>query len=98
MKPTKENRLEKLLRSRKNWTTAKRCCQLMQFSTNEIGRRAVREMAEHSEGVVISGQQGYKHVIWASLEDLHHATAKLRSQAKKMNKRANQIERQWERE
>jgi hypothetical protein len=97
MKPTKQNKLVLLLNNRNKWMTAKQCCKLLNQPMPR-GLRTVRSMAEHSQGRVISGQEGYKHVIWATVDDLCHATAKLRSQAAKMNKRANQIERQWERE
>ena len=93
MKPTKEkqNRLEKLLRSRKNWTTAARCCQLLGLRTGEAGKRMVRSMAEYSEGKVIGGQDGYKHINNANLEEVAHVSNSLDSQAKRMLKRVQEI-------
>lgn len=95
MKTQKQNRLEKLLRSRKKWTTATRCCQLLGLHTGEAGKRLVRSMAEHSEGKVIGGQEGYKHVKNATLEDVSIAVSVLESQANKMLNRTFQIEKAW---
>jgi hypothetical protein len=95
MKTQKQNRLEKLLSIRKNWTTANRCCQLLGFRTGEAGKRLVRSMAEHSEGKVIGGQEGYKHVKNASILEVSMAVSVLESQARKMMKRTHEIEKAW---
>lgn len=56
--------------------------------------RKVRQLAEHSNGVVVSspGSKGYQHVRHCSDDEVSHALAQLRSQAGNMRKRAQQIE------
>ena len=78
--------LIRVLRGR-GWVTAKRLCTWLSMTD-----RMVRALAEASAGRVISGQLGYKLTADASEEERHHAAAWLRSQARRMNERADQIE------
>jgi hypothetical protein len=62
----------------RGWQTAKAL-----GARKESDRRVLRAIAEQSEGEIISGQQGYKLTIEATLEEIS-ATAWLKSQGKKM--------------
>jgi hypothetical protein len=59
----------------------------------ESSKRIIRAMAEASGGAIISGQLGYKATGHATPGEIHHATARYRSQAAKMFARADAIER-----
>jgi hypothetical protein len=54
------------------------------------GDRQIRELASAS-GWVLPGQKGYLHIKFASAEEIHHASAWLESQAKKMAERAGRL-------
>ena len=64
--------------------------------TLEAARREMRQAAEQSEGHIISGQRGYKLTRKATEGEARHAIAWLRSQARKTEKRAADIEAVWE--
>ena len=53
--------------------------------------RTARSIAERSEGSVISSQLGYKLTSRATDAEVRHAESTLRSQARKMLARANEI-------
>lgn len=53
--------------------------------------RTLRELANRSRGAVISGQNGYKATDLATQAEVDHAVAWLRSQARAMQDRADQI-------
>lgn len=74
------------------WLSAKEICSRMGWAPSEANRRIVRSMAEESGGRVISGQEGYKLTAEATSEEIHHAAAWLKAQAKKMLARASEIE------
>jgi hypothetical protein len=56
-----------------------------------LSDRSQRAVAEHSQGQIISGQQGYKLTRAATCEELDRAEAWLLSQARHMVDRARQI-------
>lgn len=76
-----------LLRGR-GWVT----CRTIQKEAG-ITDRAVRNLAHHSKGQIISGQQGYKLTQEATIEEIQRASNWLRSQANEMRSRALQIDR-----
>jgi hypothetical protein len=58
-----------------------------------LNERHLRALAEESEGWVISGQLGYKLTTEATPEEIRACVARFRSQAIRMNDRAETIER-----
>jgi hypothetical protein len=76
------------LRRNPTWHTSKQI-----FQTLHWDERTVRAYAEASDGFIISGQKGYKHIDHATPEEIHHTTAWMESQAKKMAQRAQSIRR-----
>lgn len=76
------------LRTCADWKTAKAL-----HITTGWDERQVRMYAEASDGYIISGQKGYKHIDHATAEEIHHTTAWMESQAKKMAERAQTIRR-----
>ena len=54
--------------------------------------RDLRAIAAASQGRIISGQRGYSLTTSASVEDVNHAIAWLRSQSRSMSTRANEIQ------
>lgn len=71
-----------------SWVKGKYLCAVLH--TNE---RIVRRIADLSAGQIISSDQGYRLIRYASLDEIEHAQARLLSQAKKMQERALQYER-----
>lgn len=55
--------------------------------------RHIRAIASESGGRIVSGQHGYKLTLECTPEEVHHATAWLRSQARVMTDRAIAIAR-----
>jgi hypothetical protein len=55
--------------------------------------RKIRAIANASEGQVISGQRGYRLTREATIEEVQHAAAWLRHQARAMRLRALEIDR-----
>lgn len=82
-----ENPLVSALRGR-GWVPARRLAILM-----GINDRQVRAYAEQAQGEILSGQQGYRLIEGANLDDVDHASAWLISQGKKMIRRALDIKR-----
>jgi hypothetical protein len=68
------------------WTTAGGLRVLTNYSDREI-----RAIAAASRGRIISGQRGYRLTAEATIEEVNHAEAWLRSQAACMLKRAYEI-------
>lgn len=81
-----ENALESFTTQQHPWITAKELRGLTGWTD-----RAMREMAEHSNGNIISGQNGYCLFRHASGEERHHAGAWMISQGRKMVKRGIRI-------
>lgn len=73
--------------SGRGWVTARHLREL--FGSD----RSIRLLAEASKGQIISGQRGYHLTCQASVADCLHASAWLRSQARRMTARALDIER-----
>ena len=67
----------------RGWMTAKA---LRAFGSD----RVLRAMAEHSEGRIISGQQGYRLLAEATIEEVQACIGALESQSRKMALRAAQ--------
>ena len=81
-----EPRFYALLEHNASWMRSRRLCDIM--GTNE---RVLRQIADRSQGRVISGQQGYKLTRLATVEEIDHAERWLLSQARKMQERAVEI-------
>lgn len=76
-----------LLKDKDRWLTARKINQYYGWT-----HRYIRELAHQSCGRIISGQHGYRATSQATQEERHHAKAWLKSQARKMNNRADEIE------
>ncbi len=77
------NNLVQLLSRDTRWRTAK---SLRIFTGWQ--ERAIRIMAEESDGLIISGQLGYRHVVHATPEEVDHFCNWMESQARRMQTRA----------
>lgn len=71
------------------WHTARSVCGLLVGITD----RALRQIAEDSNGEIISGQLGYRLTKFATRKELNHAERWLLSQARHMQERVIQIRR-----
>ena len=67
------------------WHKGRELCAVLQ--TDE---RTLRQCADDAAGEVISGNQGYRLLKFASNTEIDHAEARLLSQARKMTERAAQ--------
>jgi hypothetical protein len=76
-----------LLRAHGGWLSAKAIAAALGVSDREV-----RAMAAASGGEVISGQMGYRLTRSASLDEIRHASAWLRSQAREMLRRSIAIQ------
>jgi len=74
------------------WQTARTIAQALNLGEGEAGKRKCRAIANQSQGHIISGQFGYAATCAATKEDIRHACAWLRSQAREMEARAREIE------
>jgi hypothetical protein len=90
---TKENQIELRLLTRKQWTGATSLISSEKFwiGSLESHKREVRRQASMSSRI-ISGQYGYRHVAHATREEMEHFVNEMRSQARKMIKRAADVE------
>lgn len=68
------------------WMTRRQLCARYDYTDREL-----RRLAEHSNGDIISGQQGYRLTHEATIDEVNHAEAWLLSQAAKMRERALEI-------
>ena len=59
--------------------------------TTSMSDRRLRAIAAASKGQIISGQRGYARTDQASVEDVNHCIAWLKSQAAAMDKRTKEI-------
>lgn len=71
----------------RGWVSGKQLAS--HFQTTD---RVIRAVASMSEGQIISGQRGYALISQAPVEEVQHAAAWLRSQARQMIQRAYKIE------
>ena len=72
----------------KGWRTRKDIVRALAMTERDI-----RDMVEHSDGRILSGQSGYRLTCEATLEEIEHCTAMLRSQVRRMNEHVLCIER-----
>ena len=57
----------------------------------EFDARLLREVAQHSDGGILSGQRGYRLTAEATVDEVCGAVRRLRSQADHMRARAGEI-------
>lgn len=81
--------LERLLTESRCWMSA---ADIRETTNGRVTDRDVRETASGCPRI-ISGQKGYKHIAYATAEEINHAANWLESQAKKMSDRACAIRR-----
>lgn len=76
-----------------DWVNSKRLYESGLFSDMSLGnaRRHMRDAAENSQGMIISGQRGYKLTKQATQDEVHHCYNRLRRQACLMMHRADEI-------
>jgi hypothetical protein len=87
-----------LLETRSRWLTAAEVSRIVHDHTGaDWPDRLIRQLAQASDGQIISGQRGYKHIDHATLEEATHAAAWLESQARQMADRACAIRRRLHR-
>ena len=79
-------RLQEVLKEAGQWVKAKDL-----HASMGLTDRALRNLAEASEGAVISGQLGYKHADCATAEEITHAANWLMAQGRKMMDRGLKI-------
>lgn len=75
------------------WLTAAEVLGRLRMLSTDSNRRMVRSWAEASDGEILSGQKGYRHIRHATPEEIQHAANWLLSQGKKMIKRGIKIRR-----
>jgi len=81
--------LQNLLKATPDWVTADDIL-LTINRAGETHKRWLRRLAQGSEWL-ISGQKGYKHIDHATLDEVNHFAAAMRSQAKLMDERAAKL-------
>src|SRR5213075_1562170 len=67
------------------WLTAEELCFKIGSKPTDSNKRKIRNIANASQGKIISGQKGYKHIRHATPEEITHAANWLRHQAKEMD-------------
>jgi hypothetical protein len=81
------------LATSKDWTTANDLLSNLCMGETESRKRWLRNLAANSDGQIISGQLGYRHILHSTPEEIHHAAAWLEHQADTMGQRARAIRR-----
>lgn len=81
-------RVNDYLKTHPDWTCAKTL-----WALYAVDERTLRQIAADSDGFIISGQRGYKHISHATTDEIDHAANWLEAQAKKMATRAQSIRR-----
>jgi hypothetical protein len=76
-----------------DWLTAAQLLQKIGEAPTDSKKRQLREIANASQGKIISGQKGYRHIRHATPEEILHAAAWLEHQAVEMGERAKAIRR-----
>lgn len=76
-----------------DWLTAAQLLVKLSEAPTESNKRKLRVIANASAGKIISGQQGYRHIRHATLDEIIHAETWLEHQAKEMGERARSIRR-----
>lgn len=82
-----------LLAARKDWTPAYDLLIWLDVQPTESRRRWLRNLAANSDGLIISGQHGYRHISHATPDEVAHAANWLEHQATTMGQRARAIRR-----
>lgn len=77
------------------WLTAAQLLLKLGEKVNDNRKRKLRRIAENSQGKIISGQAGYKHIRHATAEEILHAANWLEHQAVEMGERAKAIRRAY---
>jgi hypothetical protein len=81
--------LQDTLKQAGTWMTADEILATLQIA-GETHKRWLRSLATESEWL-ISGQKGYLHLENATLDEVNHFAAAMRSQAKLMDERAGKL-------
>jgi hypothetical protein len=76
-----------------DWLTAAQLLVKLGEAPTDSKKRQLRELANASDGKIISGQRGYRHIRHATLEEIEHAANWLEHQAVQMGARARSIRR-----
>lgn len=84
-----------ILDQQQGWLTAAQLLVKLGAAPSESNKRKLRDVANSSQGKIISGQKGYKHIKHATNEEVHHAACWLEHQAKEMGERAASIRRMY---
>lgn len=75
------------------WMSANGILVTLGWIINDNHKRQLRRLVSHSDGQIISGQHGYRHVRHATPEEIAHAANWLDHQAREMTYRAQAIRR-----
>jgi hypothetical protein len=78
-----------------DWLTAAQLLVKLGEAPTDSKKRQLREVANASDGKIISGQKGYRHIRHATPDEITHAAHWLRHQAKEMDTRATAILKQY---
>lgn len=89
--PDEVESLEKLLRDGAGWMSASAILISRYITPTEGAKRLLRATASECLWI-ISGQHGYKHLQYATPEEVKHSAAQIRSQTRKMYNRATAVE------
>lgn len=95
--PPPDARVEELigiLADQKDWITAAQLLATAWWPITEENKRLLRDLASQSDGQIISGQRGYRHIRHATIAEIEHAANWLQHQAVAMDTRARAIRRQ----
>lgn len=78
-----------------DWITAAQLLVKAQWPVTDSNKRRLRDLANASDGRIISGQRGYRHIRHSTADEVIHSANWLRHQAKEMDDRASAILRQY---
>ena len=81
----------------KRWVKGKELCEAIGWPDHENSRRKLRGIAEASNGVIISSNDGYALIGSCTPEEVRHAVARIRHQGRLMIARSIKIERAYHR-
>jgi hypothetical protein len=82
-----------LLDQEKAWLKADELLVKLGEIPTETNKRKIRKLASSSNGLIISGKPGYKHIRHSTIEEIEHAANWLEHQAVEMGDRARAIRR-----
>ena len=72
------------------WITGRHLQTLLRLS-----ERKIRQLAQLSDGLIITGNSGYKHIALATVAEIEECLGRLESQAGEMHRRAITIRRRY---